>query len=52
MFNEVWFNTKEKMETCFQSLINDSSRHAHTFYWISPESWAKATKYYVYYLSK
>ena len=52
MFKGVYFNTLEKMEKCFKTLTTDTNRKAHTFYWIAPESWAKQTKYYVYYLPK
>ena len=48
MFNCVWFNTKEKMFKCFNTLILDKSRYAHTFHLVEP----KDNRYYVYYISK
>lgn len=52
MFKMVEFNTKEKMMSCFKSLVQDPNRLAHTFYFVSPEELARKTKYWVYYLSK
>lgn len=52
MFQEVVFNTKEKMIKCFNKLVKDKARYAHTFYFISPERYTKETKYWVYYLPR
>lgn len=48
MFETVYFNTKEKMMRCFNYLIKDNKRYAHTFHLIEPID----NRYYVYYLRK
>ena len=49
MFDVVYFNTKEKMMRCFNYLIKDNKRYAHTFHLIEP---IEDNRYYVYYLRK
>ena len=48
MFDTVYFNTKEKMMRCFNILIKDSKRYAHTFHLIEPVD----NRYYIYYIRK
>lgn len=49
MFDSVYFNTKEKMMRCFEILVKDKSRYAHTFHLIEP---IEDNRYYIYYISK
>ena len=52
MFKVVEFNTLNKMMRCFAGLNKDPQRCAHTFYFTAPEGWARATRYWVYYLPR
>ena len=49
MFDVVYFNTKEKMMRCFNILIKDNKRYAHTFHLMEP---IEDNRYYIYYIRK